>query len=110
MASAAHVEMELGRRLAQGDLDALGELYDLNGGIAYGLALHLLSEPGRAEDVVLQAFLEVWTAAPCLDYSCGSLGTRLLTIVRDRSNDFLYGRQAPDRNSRAGREPPPARE
>jgi RNA polymerase sigma-70 factor, ECF subfamily len=88
---------ELAQALARRDLDALAELYDRYGGLAYSVALRVLGDPGRSEDVVQDAFLKVWNAAPSFDASRGSLRTWLMTAVRNRAVDHLRGRGAHER-------------
>lgn len=91
---------ELAGRLAAGDVDALAELYDLYGTLAYSVALRVLGDPGRAEDVVQDCFLKLWHSAGRFDASRGSLRTWLMTSVRNRSIDYLRGRGAHERQER----------
>ena len=73
------------------------ELYDRYGGLAYAVAMRVLGDPGRAEDVVQDAFLKIWTNAAGFDPKKGSLRTWLITAVRNRSIDYLRGRGAHER-------------
>jgi hypothetical protein len=60
----AHLSDEaLLEAVGRADEDALGELYDRFGRVAYGLALRVLRDPALAEDAVQEAFLQVWRAA-----------------------------------------------
>jgi len=88
---------ELAVALAAGNQDALLELYDRYAGLAYAVAMRVLDDPGRAEDVVQEAFLKVWTNAAGFDPKRGSLRTWLITAVRNRSIDYLRGRGAHER-------------
>ncbi|MDQ6773802.1 MAG: sigma-70 family RNA polymerase sigma factor [Candidatus Dormibacteraeota bacterium] len=90
----------LTRALADGDLEALGALYDRYGGLAYSVALRVLGDPGRAEDVVQDCFLRLWTNAGRFDPARGSLRTWLTTSVRNRAIDYLRGRGAHERQER----------
>ncbi|TMD35010.1 MAG: sigma-70 family RNA polymerase sigma factor [Chloroflexi bacterium] len=83
--------------LAAGNQDALLELYDRYAGLAYAVAMRVLDDPGRAEDVVQEAFLKIWTNAAGFDPKRGSLRTWLITAVRNRSIDYLRGRSAHER-------------
>jgi RNA polymerase sigma factor (sigma-70 family) len=83
---------ELVASLAAGDVEALRVLYQYYGTLAYTLAVRILGDPGRAEDVVQDAFMRVWTHAASFDPSRGSLRTWLLTTVRHRAIDYLRGR------------------
>jgi RNA polymerase sigma-70 factor (ECF subfamily) len=78
--------------LAAGDVEALRMLYQRYGTLAYTLAVRILGDPGRAEDVVQDAFMRVWTHAASFDPDRGSLRTWLLTTVRHRAIDYLRGR------------------
>ena len=88
---------ELAVALAAGNQDALLELYDRYAGLAYAVAMRVLDDPGRAEDVVQEAFLKIWTNAAGFDPKRGSLRTWLITAVRNRSIDYLRGRSAHER-------------
>src|SRR3977135_2661524 len=79
------------------DVEALRMLYQRYGGLAYSLAVRILGDPGRAEDVVQEAFIRVWTYADSFDARRGSLRTWLLTTVRNRAIDYLRGRPGRER-------------
>lgn len=83
--------------LAAGSHAALADLYDRYAGLAYGIAVRILGDPGRAEDAVQEAFLGVWNRASSFDAHRGSLRTWLMASVRNRSIDFLRGRGAHER-------------
>jgi len=89
-------DMELGQALAAGDTTALEELYDRYGSLAYSVSLRILGDPGKAEDVVQDAFLRLWNSGS-FDPNKGSLRTWLMTAVRNRSIDYLRGRGAHER-------------
>lgn len=84
-------------QLAAGSQEALAALYDRYGRLAYSVALRILGDPGRAEDAVQEAFLNIWTRASSFDARRGSLRTWLLASVRNRSIDYLRGRSAHER-------------
>jgi RNA polymerase sigma-70 factor (ECF subfamily) len=91
---------DLAAGLAAGNQDALAELYDRYGRLAYSVALRVLGDAGRAEDVVQDAFLKLWNNAAQFDVARGSLRTWLITAVRNRSIDTLRGRGAHERQER----------
>lgn len=90
-------DTDLVAQLAAGSHEALAELYDRYGRLAYSVALRVLGDPGRAEDAVQEAFLKIWNHASSFDARRGSLRTWLLTSVRNRSIDYLRGRGAHER-------------
>src|ERR1700674_6085009 len=96
-ASEGLADPDLVAQLAAGSQEALAELYDRYGRLAYSVALPVLGDPGRAEDVVQEAFLRIWNHAGSFDVSRGSLRTWLLTAVRNRAVDYLRGRGAHER-------------
>jgi RNA polymerase sigma-70 factor, ECF subfamily len=90
-------DTELVTALGVGQVEAMRELYRRYGTLAYSLAVRILGDPGRAEDVVQDAFMRVWTYAGSFDASRGSLRTWLLTTVRNRAIDYLRGRPGRER-------------
>ena len=59
--------------------------------------MRVLGDPGRAEDAVQDAFMNVWSNASSFDARRGSLRAWLLTSVRNRSIDYLRGRGGHER-------------
>jgi RNA polymerase sigma-70 factor (ECF subfamily) len=83
-------------RVASGDVTALGVLYDLYAGQALGLARRILGDPGRAEEVVQDAFVAAWRRAASYSPDRGAARAWLLGIVHHRAIDRLrVGRGAP---------------
>jgi RNA polymerase sigma-70 factor (ECF subfamily) len=78
--------------LAQGDLAALSRIYDAYGVHAYSVALRMLGDPKKAEDVVFDCFLQLWEQADRLDLDTESLRTHLIGSVRRLALDELKGR------------------
>ena len=81
-------------RLAAGDSRALAEFYDAHAGLAYGLALRVLRDRSDAEDVVQEAFVQVWRQADRYDPARGTPQAWLCAIVRTRALDRLRRRVA----------------
>lgn len=100
----ARTDAELAAGLAARDESALAELFDRFGGLAYGVALRILDDSGRAEDAVQDAFVKLWDAAARFDPARGSLRTWVVAVVRNRSIDLLRGRSARERQELALRE------
>ena len=94
-------DLELAAGLAAGDESALAGLYDRYGALAYGVALRVLGDPGRAEDAVQDAFLKLWRGAAGFDSSRGSLRSWLVAAVRNRCIDMLRGRSLHERRELA---------
>ncbi len=86
--------MTLIDRVAQRDESALKALYDLTARKLYGLALRVVSNSERAEDVLQESFLQVWRNAPDYRASLSPPMAWLGLIVRSRSLDSLRRRAA----------------
>jgi len=77
--------MRLVERIASGDADALGELYDRYGRVAFGLVYRMLPSPEAAEEVTQDAFHAVWRQARSYRPERGSVRTWLLAIYWRRT-------------------------
>ena len=76
-------------RLAAGELEAAGDLYDQHAPLIYALARRILRNDGDAEDVVQEVFAQAWRTAHRYDRSRGSVAAWLLVMTRSRSLDKL---------------------
>jgi RNA polymerase sigma-70 factor, ECF subfamily len=80
---------ELMRAISRGDEQALAAVYDRYRLILFGLILRILHDRQEAEDVLQEAFLQVWRRAADFDESRGRVFTWLVTIARSRALDGL---------------------
>jgi RNA polymerase sigma-70 factor, ECF subfamily len=85
-------DRELLRLIAQRRQDALGELYDRHGGMLLGLARRILGDVRDAEEVLQEAFLQVWGQAGRFDPDRASPLTWLALITRSRAIDLMRSR------------------
>src|ERR671935_89517 len=79
--------------VARSDEDALAELYDRFGRVAYGLALRVLRDDSLAEDAVQEAFLIAWRTADTFMPERSRASTWLLTLVHRRAVDLVRREQ-----------------
>ena len=75
------------QRLKTGDAGALEELYDRYSSLLYPVALRILRSAPEAEDVLQEAWLQVWRSASTYDQRRGSIGAWLLMMTRSRALD-----------------------
>jgi RNA polymerase sigma-70 factor (ECF subfamily) len=75
--------------VASSDDDALAELYDRFGRVAYGLALRILRDEALAQDAVQEAFLTVWRSADRFLAERAKASTWILTLVHRRAVDLV---------------------
>jgi RNA polymerase sigma-70 factor (ECF subfamily) len=92
-------DSELVARMQRRDPQALGELYDRYGRVAYALILRVVRDTGIAEDLVQETFLRVWNRVHGFDAQKGSIGPWLLAVARNRAIDYLRSAGGRERNA-----------
>src|SRR5687767_2587848 len=75
-------------RIARGEPDALGELYDRYGRVVFGTLYRMLGSPEVAEEITQNAFHSVWQQARSYRSERGSVRTWLLAIARNAAVDW----------------------
>ena len=80
--------------VGRGDDDALGELYDRFGRLAFRLAFRILRDRALAEDAVQEAFLAVWRSADAYKRERAKPSTWILTVVHRRAVDIVRREQS----------------
>jgi RNA polymerase sigma-70 factor (ECF subfamily) len=81
-------DVMLVERIAGGDAEALGDLYDRYGRVAFGMLYRMLPGPEAAEEVVQDAFHAVWRRASSYRPERGAVRTWLLAISRKAAIDW----------------------
>ena len=85
--------------IAQGDQQALSELFGRFSGMLLALSRRVLHDAEEAEDILQEVFLQVWNQAGRYDRSRSSVSTWLVLITRSRSIDRLRSRQVKERTA-----------
>jgi RNA polymerase sigma factor (sigma-70 family) len=79
-------------RVAMADEAALRELYDLTSSRLYGVAIRVVSNRDWAEDVLQEAYLNIWRVAADYKASLSPPMAWMALVVRSRGLDFLRRR------------------
>ena len=80
----------------QGDGNALARLFERHSKLVYSVALRVLRDPGAAEDILQEIFLQVWRSPTKFVAARGSLGGWLAVVTRNRCIDQLRKRRPTD--------------
>ncbi len=84
---------DLVARMALRDQQACKTFYTLTADRAYGMALKMMQEPARAQDVLQDVYIKAWSNAPQYRPHKGQVLSWLMTIVRNRSLDVIRAEQ-----------------
>jgi RNA polymerase sigma-70 factor (ECF subfamily) len=87
-------DAELARRLQRHEPQAMADLYDRYGRLAYSVILSVVRDAATAEDLVQETFLRVWNRAVGFDAERGALGPWLLAVARNRAIDHIRSARA----------------
>lgn len=82
---------------AGGDERAIASLYDRYGGVMYAVAYRIVGQRADAEEVVIEAFAQVWREATRFDPTRGSVAGWLTMIARSRALDVVRARARRER-------------
>jgi len=74
-------------RVAEGDRDAFGDLYQRYARAVLGLALRRLGDRGQAEDALQEAFASIWRAARSYKPERGPVAPWLYAVARNAIAD-----------------------
>ena len=77
---------------AQGDANAFNNLYEVTSPRLFAVAITMMHESALAEDVLQDAFVQIWHRARDYHIDRGSVFTWMTTIVRYRAIDLLRKR------------------
>jgi RNA polymerase sigma-70 factor, ECF subfamily len=75
--------------VALGDRDAYRRLYDATAPKLFAVALRILRDDSRAEDVLQDSFVNVWNGAAGYNANLSAPMTWMVTIIRNRALDYI---------------------
>ena len=84
-----------------GDRAALDELYDRYSDLLYSVAMRIVGNPGEAEEVLQDTWVQAWRTAASFDSGRGTVGAWLVTISRSRALDRVRSAGSRQRAERA---------
>ena len=88
-ASDLETEIELLRRIGQGDQESFAIYYDRIAGTLFSIAYRLLHSREAAEDVLQEVFVQIWEKAPLYDPARGKPTTWAVTMTRNKAIDRM---------------------
>jgi RNA polymerase sigma-70 factor (ECF subfamily) len=86
-------EIELLRRIGNGDRNSFGELYDRFSSTVFSAAYRILNNQQASEDVAQDVFLQIWEKAALYDSTRGKPLTWAITLTRNKAIDRLRSTQ-----------------
>jgi RNA polymerase sigma-70 factor, ECF subfamily len=86
-------DIELLRQIAAGDRTAFGEFYDRHAVLMFSVASRILNDPSDAEDVLQEAFVQIWEKAANFDPKLGRPSSWAAILVRNKAIDRIRSSQ-----------------
>ncbi len=86
-------EIELLRRISEGDRAAFAEFYDLYSTLLFSVAIKILHDQKEAEDVLQDVFVQIWEKAKVFDAKLGKPSSWAMTFVRNKAIDRIRASQ-----------------
>lgn len=92
MTEAPPSDLDLVRRMAAGDESAVSILYDRYGAVLYAVTYRIVGQRADVEEVVMEAFTQIWRDATRFEAGRGSVVAWLTMICRSRALDHVRSR------------------
>jgi RNA polymerase sigma-70 factor, ECF subfamily len=86
-------DLDLLRRMVEGDSAALGVFYDAHASTLFALVCRILNDVKEAEDVLQEVFLQIWDKAAAFDATQGRPLAWAITVARHKAIDRLRATQ-----------------
>jgi RNA polymerase sigma-70 factor (ECF subfamily) len=85
-------------QIANGNREAFGRFYDRYAPLAFTFAVRILRNRSAAEDLLQEAFFQVWNQAANYSQDRGSPEAWLITMTRSRAIDKLRSKRRRDKS------------
>jgi RNA polymerase sigma-70 factor, ECF subfamily len=86
-------DIELLRQIAAGDRTSFAEFYDRHSTLMFSVACRILRDPSEAEDVLQEAFMQIWEKAAKFDPKLGKASSWAAILVRNKAVDRIRASQ-----------------
>ena len=86
-------EIELLRKVGQGDRRSFEQLYERFSGVLFSIAYRMLKSQEAAEDVLQDVFVQIWKKAPLFDPARGRPMIWAVTLTRNKAIDLMRSAQ-----------------
>jgi RNA polymerase sigma-70 factor (ECF subfamily) len=93
--AAAVIDPKLLSRVAKGDFDAFGQLYDQSSVLLFTLACRILGNREEAAQLLQDVYLEVWRKVARYDVGRGTPVAWLVTLTRSRAIERVRSGASP---------------
>lgn len=86
-------DVDLLRRIGDGDRPAFERFYDQYSGLLFSIAVKILNDASEAEDVMQEVFLQIWDKAGGYNPLLGKPVSWAVTLVRNKAIDRIRASQ-----------------
>jgi RNA polymerase sigma-70 factor, ECF subfamily len=86
-------DFELLRQIAAGDRASFAEFYDRHSTLMFSVACKILNDTNEAEDVLQEAFMQIWEKAAKFDPKLGKASSWAAILVRNKAIDRIRASQ-----------------
>ncbi len=87
------VDVELLKQIAKQDREAFAQFYDRHSTLMFSIACKILNDKGEAEDVLQEAFVQIWEKAARYDPKLGKAASWAATLTRNKAIDRIRASQ-----------------
>jgi RNA polymerase sigma-70 factor (ECF subfamily) len=86
-------DIELLRRIGNGDRTAFASFYDQYSGLLFSIAVKVLNDTKEAEDVLQEVFMQIWNKADAYNPLLGKPASWAVTLTRNKAIDRIRASQ-----------------